>query len=78
MPAKLIVTIEEEKPFVKIKNGEKILVANEKGKVFSYSKELAFNDLLLLNIKNNDDMSEYLKVVKNIEDKELISFVSEI
>lgn len=78
MPAKLIVTIQEEKPFVKIKSGEKILIANEKGEVFSYSKELAFSDLLLLNIKNKEDMTEYLKVVKNIEDKEFISFVSEI
>jgi len=78
IPSKLIVSIEEEKPFVKIKSGEKILIANEKGETFSYAKELAFNDLILLNISNKKDMDDYLKIVKNIEDKELISFISEI
>lgn len=78
IPSKLIVSIEEEKPFVKIKSGEKILIANEKGEIFSYAKELAFNDLILLNISNKKDMDDYLKIVKNIEDKELISFISEI
>lgn len=78
MPSKLVVTIEEEKPFVKVKNGEKVLVANENGKIFSYAKELAFSDLLLLNLKSNENMPEYLKVVKNIDDKEFASFVSEI
>lgn len=78
MPSKLIVSIEEEKPFVKIKSGERILVANEKGEIFSFVKELAFNDLVLLNVNNKKDMEEELKVVKNIEDKELITFISEI
>ena len=78
LPSKLKITIEEEKPFVKVKQGEKILVANEKGEIFSYSKELAFNDLVLLNVSNANDMKEYLTIVKNIEDKELLSFISEI
>ena len=37
LPSKLKITIEEEKPFVKVKQGEKILVANEQGEIFSYS-----------------------------------------
>lgn len=78
LPSKLKITIEEEKPFVKVKQGEKILVANEKGEIFSYSKELAFNDLVLLNVSNANDMKEYLTIVKNIEDKELMSYISEI
>ena len=78
LPSKLKITIEEEKPFVKIKQGEKILVANEKGEIFSYSKELAFNDLVLLNVSNANDMKEFLTIVKNIEDKELLSYISEI
>ena len=78
LPSKLKITIEEEKPFVKVKQGEKILVANEQGEIFSYSKELAFNDLVLLNVSNANDMKEYLTIVKNIEDKELLSFISEI
>lgn len=78
LPSKLKITIEEEKPYVKVKQGEKILVANEQGKVFSYAKELNFNDLVLLNATNDNDMKEYLTIVKTIEDKELLSFISEI
>ncbi len=78
MPSKLIVSIEEEKPYIKVKNNNKILVANEKGKIFSFAKELAFEDLILLNLGNKNEMDDYLKVVKNIEDKELISFISEV
>jgi len=78
MPSKLIVSIEEEKPYIKVKSDNKILVANEKGEIFSFAKELAFEDLILLNLGNKNEMEEYLKVVKNIEDKELISFISEI
>lgn len=78
MPSKLVVSIEEEKPYIKVKSNNKILVANEKGEIFSFAKELAFEDLILLNLGNKNDMAEYLKVVKNIEDKELISFISEI
>lgn len=78
LPSKLKITIEEEKPFVKVKQGEKILVANEEGKVFSYAKELSFNDLVLLNTTNEEDMKEYLTIVKTIEDKEFLGFISEI
>lgn len=78
MPSKLIVSIEEEKPYIKVKNNNKILIANEKGKIFSFAKELAFEDLILLNLGNKNEMDDYLKVVKNIEDKELISFISEV
>lgn len=78
MPSKLVVSIEEEKPYVKVKNNNKIMVANEKGEIFSFARELAFEDLLLLNLGNKNEMEQYLKVVKNIEDKEFISFVSEI
>lgn len=78
LPSKLIVSIEEEKPFVKIKNGEKVLVTNEQGKIFSYAKELAYSDLVLINVNNKNEIEDYLKVVKNIEDKELISYISEV
>lgn len=78
LPSKLVVSIEEEKPFVKIKSGEKVLVANEQGKIFSYAKELAYSDLVLINLNNKNEIEDYLKVVKNIEDKELISYISEV
>ena len=46
LPSKLKISIEEEKPYIKVKKGEKILVANENGEIFSFSKELAYSTLI--------------------------------
>ncbi|MBN1467311.1 MAG: FtsQ-type POTRA domain-containing protein [Fusobacteriaceae bacterium] len=78
LPSKLKISIEEEKPYIKVKKGEKILVANENGEIFSFSKELAYSNLIIVDGSQEAILKENLKVLKAIEDKELLSFISEI
>ena len=78
LPSKLKISIEEEKPYIKVKKGEKILVANENGEIFSFSKELAYSNLITVDGSQEAILKENLKVLKAIEDKELLSFISEI
>ena len=61
-----------------MKKGEKILVANENGEIFSFSKELAYSNLITVDGSQEAILKENLKVLKAIEDKELLSFISEI
>ena len=72
LPSKLKISIEEEKPYIKVKKGEKILVANENGEIFSFSKELAYSNLITVDGSKEEILKNRTNIVINKDSSGII------
>lgn len=78
LPNKLIINLEEEKIFAKTKYENNIYFTSESGEIFAYNKEIDNSDLILIDVKNMEELSSLVKIVEEIYKTGGEKLVSEI
>ncbi len=78
LPNKLKINLEEEKIFAKTKYGNKIYFTSENGEIFAYNKEIDNSDLILIDIKEIDELKSLVKVIEEVYKTDGEKLVSEI
>lgn len=77
-PSKIIIDLEEKKPYVYVKKGDELFLADKDLNLFGYIFEIDPKNIPIVVCNNEEEKKDLKIIVSKIENKELYDMISEI